>query len=91
MESKNDLFTEGNWGLREYPKPREWTSLIVHRCPQLEFAPEWRLPVAMIHGHTKCFACSERAPEGLLALWKLHNSDSVADVQQKFGSERIEI
>lgn len=92
LEETKDLFTDGNWGIREYPYPREWASLMVHRCPGRKAVPsrfgdnalEWRLPLAAIKGYNECDTCHETVPDGLYALWKLQNMDSIQIAVERY-------
>jgi len=86
IEETKDLITEGNWGIREYPYPREWASLIVHRCPSKEESHvEWRLPVACFKGYTTCGTCHEDIPAGIYALWQMQNMESIQIASERFG------
>ena len=79
------LYKEGNWfildkdqcGKRMHTYPHN--SLIWHQCPAAtdEYKGCWRLGGVSLN--MPCGVCQEVCPDGLQALWRFHNWDTMND------------
>ncbi len=85
------LHKEGNWYMLDKDQCHSdmklcpHTSLIWHECPMMAtdgYEGMWRL--TMTNLFLPCGVCDEVIPDGLAALWQLHNWETLDDLH--FGA-----
>ena len=72
------LHQEGEWRLDRMPSSQwAWNSWLIHGCQQSRDNGIRGGAYALWGTAYECCACHERAPDGLIALWTLHNFDRI--------------